>query len=322
MTEHGFIQYAFHRGKPFGAFSEYGIYTRPFGYDLRYLLFSHGDGRPFAAHALQLFAKLPGKLIFSPACGGFHLPADSRGAVRGSFYDGLCAGLVHKIYRLIRELPVRNVAHGKLHRGVYRGGLYRDAVMRLIPRSQAFKNCGGLLRSGLAHEHGRKAPFERRIIFNVFAVFFNCGGAYYAKLAPCKRGLHYVRGVNAAFARAGADYRMDLIYEEYYPAVFPKLIHERLQALLEFAAVFRSGYHGSEIERKDPHSGYGLRHVSFRNALRDALRYCGLAHARLAYKDGIVLRPAAEHCYHAVYLILASDHGIEPAAFRKGGEIA
>ena len=62
--------------------------------------------------------------------------------------------------------------------------------------------------------HGLEAAFERRIFFNVFAVFVERGGADGAQLATGQRGLEHVGGVHGAFRGARAHQGVQLVDEE------------------------------------------------------------------------------------------------------------
>jgi hypothetical protein len=68
------------------------------------------------------------------------------------------------------------------------------------------------------------------------------------------------------------------------------LVQDRLQALLELAAVLRAGEQGADVERPDALALQPLGHVASGDALSEAFGDRGLAHARISDQDGVVLR--------------------------------
>src|SRR5579884_493312 len=74
----------------------------------------------------------------------------------------------------------------------------------------------------------------------------------------------------------------------------PPLLHDRLQTLLELAAVLGAGHDQRQVQRQDALVGQKRRHVALGDALRQALDDGRLSHARLADQHRIVLRPPAE----------------------------
>ena len=72
------------------------------------------------------------------------------------------------------------------------------------------------------------------------------------------------------------------------------LVHHRLDALLELAAVLRAGDHHRQVEHDDAAVGQQLGHVAVDDPLGEALDDGRLADAGLAQQHGVVLRAAAE----------------------------
>ena len=67
---------------------------------------------------------------------------------------------------------------------------------------------------GSADQHRLEAPFERRILFDVLAVFIQRGRADGAQFPARELRLHDVGRVRRAFRRAGADQRVQLVDEQ------------------------------------------------------------------------------------------------------------
>ena len=113
---------------------------------------------------------------------------------------------------------------------------------------------------------------------------------------------------------ARADERVELVDEEDdRPLRFLDLLQDRLQAVLELAAVFRAGDHRAEVERHDALVLEALGHVAHVDAAREALDDRRLADAGLADQDGVVLGPPGEHLDDAPDLFVAADDRVDLA---------
>ena len=99
-------------------------------------------------------------------------------------------------------------------------------------------------------------------------------------------------------------------------------MQDRLQALLELAAVFGAGQQRPEIERQQFLALQALRHVAVDDALRQAFDDRGLADPGLADQHGIVLGAAREHLDRAADLLVAADDRVELAFARRLGQVA
>ena len=95
-----------------------------------------------------------------------------------------------------------------------------------------------------------------------------------------------------------------------------------LEAVFEFAAIFRSGEHGAEIERDHAFVLEHFGHVAGNDALGEAFDDGGLAHAGFADEHGIIFRAARENLDHAADFFVASDDGVELAAAGLLGQVA
>ena len=95
------------------------------------------------------------------------------------------------------------------------------------------------------------------------------------------------------------------------------LAKHRLQAILELAAVLRARDHRAEIERDDVLVAQAARHVASDDALGEALDDGGLAGARLADQNRVVLGAPREHLHGSADLVDATDDRIELAVARR-----
>ena len=63
--------------------------------------------------------------------------------------------------------------------------------------------------------NGLETAFECGVLFDVLAVFVQCGGADAMQFAAGKGRFKQVRGVAAAFGRAGSDDGVKFVDEQY-----------------------------------------------------------------------------------------------------------
>ena len=138
-----------------------------------------------------------------------------------------------------------------------------------------------------------------------------------AQRAAGERRLEQVARVHrAAGRRAGADERVDLVDEEDRVRLLRQPVEHLLDALLEVAAVAGAGHERPEVERVDGGRLQHLGHVALLDAQRQPLGQRGLAHARLADEQRVVLAPPAEHLHHPLDLGGAADQRIDLARGR------
>ena len=124
-------------------------------------------------------------------------------------------GLVHQVDRLVRQEAVGDVAVRQLGRGDERGVLDLHAlVMRFVARLEPAEDGDRVLDVRLADEHRLEPPLQGRVLLDVLAVLVERRGADAAQLAAGERRLEQVGRVVAAFGRAGADDRVQLVDEQ------------------------------------------------------------------------------------------------------------
>ena len=104
---------------------------------------------------------------------------------------------------------------------------------------------------------------------------------------------------------------MQLIDEHDDVRVVGELLHDRLQALLELAAILRAGDDERDVERQNALVAQEVRHVAADDLLREPFDDRGLADAGLADEHGVVLGPPAEHLLHPLELDVAAHERVE-----------
>ncbi len=122
--------------------------------------------------------------------------------------------------------------------------------MRLIAPLQTAEDRDGVLDARLTDEDLLEPALERGILLDVLAVLVQRGRADQAQFAPGQHGLEHVGGGDTALTPTGPHQRVQLVDEGDDLAVgVVDLLQHRLQALLELAAVHRTGDQSGQVER-------------------------------------------------------------------------
>ena len=101
-----------------------------------------------------------------------------------------------------------------------------------------------------------------------------------------------------------------------------ELPHDRLEPLLELAAVLRAGDDQRDVEREDPLVREVDRHVALHDLVGEALDERRLADAGLADQHRVVAGAAAQHLDDPLELLVAPDQRVERVARRRLGQVA
>ena len=243
-------------------------------------------------YAAALFVKLGGHAV--------HLGTHQR------------AGLIHKVYGLIRQEPVADIAMGKGCCGDKCVVVYLYAMEYLIPLLEAAQYAYGILDGGLIHHDGLESPGKGGVLFDILAVFVKGGGAYAMELTPCKHGLKQVARIHAALGTACANDIVQLVDKEDYSAFAAlHLVEHRLEPLLKLAPELCAGNQRTHVQGEYPALFKVCGHVSADYALGQALRNSSLAHARLAYEHRVVLTLAGEYADNVSHFLITAYYGVQ-----------
>ena len=99
------------------------------------------------------------------------------------------------------------------------------------------------------------------------------------------------------------------------------LLQNGFQPFLEFAAVLGAGQQRRHIERKHAFVLERFRHFAVDDTLRQSFDDRGLAHARLADQNRIILGAPLQYLDRAADFIVAPDYRIELAHARALGQV-
>ena len=115
---------------------------------------------------------------------------------------------------------------------------------------------------------------------------------------------------------------MDFIDEQDRARLFLELVDDRLEALLEVAAVFRSSNQCAQVERVDGRVFKNRGNLAIDDTLGQAFRQRGFAHAGFTDIERIVLAATTKHLDGALNLVSAANQGINLAGFGEFVEVA
>jgi len=223
------------------------------------------------------------------------------------------AGLIDDVDGLVGQKTIRDVAvrvrNGELDRVV---GV-ADRMKLLIAILDAHDDLDGVGLIRRRHLDGLEAAFERAILFDRLAELARRGCANALHLAARQGRLEDVGRIERTFGRTGAHQRMQLIDEDDGVLVFHQLLHDRLEPLLELAAIFGSGHDQRKVETENALVGQKARHLAIGDALGQAFDDGGLADTGFADQHRIVLGAAAKNLNHAFELAVAADERVQLA---------
>ncbi len=196
-------------------------------------------------------------------------------------------------------------------------------MVDLVALLQAAQDRDRVLDARLADEHGLEPALERGVLLDVLAVLVERRRADRAQLTAREHRLEHVAGVHRALRGTGTDDRVQLV-DEHDDLAFRvgDLLQDGLQPVLKFPSVLGAGDHRAQVERDHASILESLGDVAGDDPLRQALGDRGLADARLADQDRVVLGPPRQDLDHAPDLVVAADHRVELALGRRLGQVA
>ncbi len=220
--------------------------------------------------------------------------------------------LIEHVDRLVRLISVVYVLCGEID-GAFHGPLVVHYLMVvLVAALYTVEDIYRLLSSGLIHLDFLKPSREGSVLVKVLLILIVGRRADTAYLPRGEHRLQNVRSVHRAPGDCPGPYNcMDLIDKEDDLRLLLQLRKHLLHPLLEVAPVLRTRQHSAEIEIYDPVAFDDVGDLILGHPGRQSLGDGGLSHPGLAYENGIVLHPPAEHLDRPLQDIHPADQGFE-----------
>ena len=189
------------------------------------------------------------------------------------------------------------------------------AVEDFVSFFQATQYRDRILNRRFVDHNGLKTSFERRIFFDIFAVFVEGGCADAVQFASCKHRLEKVACVHTAFGFACADDGVKFIDKQQHSAVLLfDFTQNRFESFFKFATIFRACDKSAHIECEDMFVFESFGNVASYDTLSKSFGYCGFADACLTDKNGVVLGFSRQNSNDVSYFVVTTDDGIELSA--------
>jgi hypothetical protein len=133
--------------------------------------------------------------------------------------------------------------------------------------------------------------------------------------------LSTLAGVDRAFGAAGADQRVQLVDEQDRVLGAADLVHHRLDAFFELAAVLGAGDHHGQVEHDDPLVGQQFGHVAGDDRWAKPSTMAVLPTPASPSSTGLFL-VRRQRIWIALDFLLAADDRIELALLGQFGQVA
>ena len=248
---------------------------------------------------------------------------DTRHALFFRLQTLVGAGLVDDVDGLVRHVPIIDVARSQLSRCTQGFVTVFDVVMLLEARLEPLENADGVLYRRLDHVDLLEASRQRAVFLEDAAEFLEGGGTDAANFTRGQHRLEQIGGIHdPARRRASTDDGVNLVDEEDRMRPLAQLIEQRLEALLEVAAVLGAGQQCTEVQGIDHAVGQQIRHLLVDYALGQAFGDGCLANTSLAYQQRVVLAPTRENLRNTLDFMLATDQWIDTSLTSQFVEVA
>ncbi|CAB4588469.1 unannotated protein [freshwater metagenome] len=160
----------------------------------------------------------------------------------------------------------------------------------LIPFLETAQNGNRVFDTGFTDINLLETAFERRILFDVFAILVERRGPDQTKFTACEHRFEHVGGCYGTFSAARTHQGVKFIYEGDDATVrLINFFQHCLEAFLKLAAILGSRDECREVERDDFLALEAVGDIAGDNALGEALDDGGLSNARFTNENGVVL---------------------------------
>ena len=187
--------------------------------------------------------------------------------------------------------------------------------------AQPLEDEDGVLDARLLDLDLLEAAFERGILLDELAILVHRRRADALELATAEGRLDDVRGVHGTLGGTRTDDGVKFVDEEDDVLGPLDLVHDRLDAFLELAAVLGARHEG-KVKGDDTLVAEEFGNVAGGDLLGESFGDGGLADARFTDEDGIVLGAAAENLDDPLDLAATTDHRIQFTVVGQLGEVA
>ena len=228
------------------------------------------------------------------------------------------AGLVDHVDRLVGQMAVVDVLRGQLGGELQRLVGVRDAVVLLVVALQALAGSRWSRRRSARRSRSSgsgaraRGRARRTALYSGYVV-----EPMQRSLPEASAGLRMFEASIVPPLTAPAPTMVWISSMKRIASFFSvERVDDGLEALLELAAVLRSGEQRAHVERADLGVLEHRRHLALLDLEREPFGDGGLADARLADEERVVLAAPAEHLDRALELGRAADQRIDLALLR------
>ena len=195
-------------------------------------------------------------------------------------------------------------------------------MVLLVSLPETAENFDGVGNGGLTNVHWLEPPFQSCVSLDVLAVFIQGGGTDALQLATCQGRFEDVGSINGSLGSSGTDQGVHFVNDEDHVPGCLDLLHDFLEALLEFTSVFGTCDQKADVEGENTFVLEDVRDVALLNPLSESFSNCSFADTWFSDQDRIVLGATTKNLNHTVDFMLSTDDWIKLALACLLGEIA
>ena len=158
------------------------------------------------------------------------------------------SGFVNEVNGFIRQETVRYISGRQLHSrfdGIIGNGYF---MVHFVFITQSFQHRYCRLFVRFFHFHRLETAFKSSVFFNMFPVFFQCGGTNELDFSTRKSGFQNIGCVNGAFRSPCTDDGMDFIHKQNDIAISFYFVHGFFHTFFKFPTIFGTSNHGRKIQ--------------------------------------------------------------------------
>ena len=232
---------------------------------------------------------------------------------------GAGTAFVQQVDCLIRQETVCDIAfrQNSAETNHFRRNVY--PMIGLVVLCNAVQHLNGLVNGRLVDSNRLETAFQRRILFDILAVFFKCCCTDHLDLATGKRRFQNVRRIHRAFGISCADQIVNLVNKQDDVSLLLYLCDQTLDTAFELPTELCSGNQRGQIQQVYLLVFQVHRNISGMNPQSDSLGDGGFADTRFTDQTRIVFGAAGQNLNHTCDFLVPSDHCIQ---FSVGSTLA